>query len=142
DPMRLPLRRVVDPLGEPLLVGVELPGRTVHAAVWLAQVGRVPLLLLDTDVLENDESDRPISHILYVRGREMRLHQELVLGIGGTRALRALGIAPSVWHLNEGHSAFLLVERARELMAEGMPLDEALAQVRRHAIFTIHTPVP
>jgi starch phosphorylase len=141
-PGRLPLRRVVDPLGEPLTVGVELPGRTVHAAVWLAQVGRVPLLLLDTDVPENADSDRPISHILYVRGREMRLHQELVLGIGGVRALRQLGIAPSAWHLNEGHSAFLLVEQARELVATGMPLDEALAEVSRHAVFTIHTPVP
>ena len=76
------------------LVPVELPGRTVHAAVWLAQVGRVPLLLLDTDVPENDEADRPITHILYVRGREMRLHQEMVLGVGGVRALRALGIEP------------------------------------------------
>jgi starch phosphorylase len=142
DPVRLPMRRVVDEIGEPLLVGVELPGRTVHAAVWLAQVGRVPLLLLDTDVPENDESDRPISHILYVRGREMRLHQELVLGVGGVRALRKLGISPSAWHLNEGHSAFLLVEQARELVAQGTPLDEALGRVRQHAVFTIHTPVP
>jgi starch phosphorylase len=142
DPARLPLRRVVDPLGELLTVGVELPGRVVHAAVWLAQVGRVPLLLLDTDVPENAESDRPISHILYVRGREMRLHQELILGIGGVRALRRLGIAPAAWHLNEGHSAFLLVEQARELVAEGAALDEAMARVRRSAVFTIHTPVP
>ena len=96
---------------------VELPGRDVAVAVWLAQVGRVPVLLLDTDIAENDAEDRPITHILYVRGREMRLHQELVLGIGGVRALRALGIEPAVWHLNEGHSAFLLAERARELVA-------------------------
>jgi starch phosphorylase len=142
DPERLPLRRIVDPLGEPLTVGVELPGRTVHAAVWLVQVGRVPLLLLDTDVPANSESDRPITHILYVRGREMRLHQELVLGIGGVRALRRLGISPAVWHLNEGHSAFMLVEQARELMTQGASTDEALAQVRRRAVFTIHTPVP
>jgi starch phosphorylase len=142
DPARLPLRRVVDPLGEPLTVEVELPGRSVHAAVWLVQVGRVPLLLLDTDVPENDESDRPISHILYVRGREMRLHQELILGIGGVRALRKLGVEPSVWHLNEGHSAFMLVEQARERIAQGTPIDEALALVRAHSVFTIHTPVP
>jgi starch phosphorylase len=142
DPARLPLRRVVDRLGEPLSVGVELPGRTVRAAVWLVEVGRVPLLLLDTDVPENDESDRPISHILYVRGREMRLHQELILGIGGVRALRALGIGPSAWHLNEGHSAFLLVEQARELVAGGAELEEALSTVRARAVFTIHTPVP
>ncbi len=142
DPARLPLRRVVDPLGEPLTVGVELPGRTVHAAVWLVQVGRVPLLLLDTDVPENSESDRPISHILYVRGRDMRLHQELILGIGGVRALRKLGVKPSTWHLNEGHSAFMLMEQARELVAEGATLEDALAQVRSGAVFTIHTPVP
>jgi starch phosphorylase len=142
DPARLPLLRAVDPLGEPLTVGVELPGRTVHAAVWLVQVGRVPLLLLDTDVPENTESDRPISHILYVRGREMRLHQELILGVGGVRALRKLGVAPATWHLNEGHSAFMLVEQARELVAKGATLEAALAQVREKAVFTIHTPVP
>ena len=87
--------------------------------MWLAQVGRVPVLLLDTDVAENAVEDRPITHILYVRGREMRLHQELVLGIGGVRAVRALGLEPAVWHLNEGHSAFLLAERAREYVGRG-----------------------
>ena len=107
--------RVQDASGLPLTVTVELPGRDLSVAVWLAQVGRVPVLLLDTDLPENADSDRPITHILYVRGREMRLHQELVLGIGGVRAIRALGLAPAVWHLNEGHSAFLLAERAREL---------------------------
>ncbi len=137
----LPLQRVADQVGDPLTVPVELPGRTVHVAVWMVQVGRVPLLLLDTDTPLNDESDRPITHTLYVRGREMRLHQELVLGIGGVRALRALGIAPAAWHLNEGHSAFLLVERARELVAAGVPLEDALEQVRRRSVFTIHTPV-
>ena len=79
---------------------------------WTVQAGRVPVLLLDTDSPVNDPADRPITNILYVRGREMRLHQELILGIGGVRALRALGIAPAAWHLNEGHSAFLLGERA------------------------------
>ena len=142
QPERLPLLRAVDPLGEPATVSVELPGRTVYAAVWVVQVGRVPLLLLDTDVPENDESDRPISHILYVRGREMRLHQELILGVGGVRALRKLGIVPAAWHLNEGHSAFMLVEQARELVADGATLEDALGQVRDRAVFTIHTPVP
>ncbi len=142
QPERLPLLRAVDPLGEPATISVELPGRTVYAAVWVVQVGRVPLLLLDTDVPENAESDRPISHILYVRGREMRLHQELILGVGGVRALRKLGISPSAWHLNEGHSAFMLVEQARELVAQGATLEEALTQVRDRAVFTIHTPVP
>jgi starch phosphorylase len=89
DLTRLPIRHVVGPDGNPLTIHLELPGRQLTVAVWSVQVGRVPVLLLDTDIPENDESDRPISHILYVRGREMRLHQELVLGAGGVRAIRA-----------------------------------------------------
>ena len=131
----------LDTLGRPLTVSVQLPGRDLFAAVWLAQVGRVPVLLLDTDVPDNDDSDRPITHILYVRGREMRLHQELVLGVGGVRALRELGLDPAVWHLNEGHSALLLAERARELVAQGVALDDAWPAVRRNSVFSIHTPV-
>ena len=141
DLATLPILRVIGPEGEALTVEVELPGRQLYAAVWLVQVGRIPVLLLDTDIPENAESDRPITHILYVRGREMRLHQELVLGTGGVRALRALGIEPSVFHLNEGHSAFLLLERVREFASAGMTLDDALAAVRRNSVFTIHTPV-
>jgi starch phosphorylase len=144
DPAQLPLRRARARNGGPLEVSVEIADREIHAAVWVAQVGRVPILLLDTDIPRNDPADRPISHILYVRGREMRLCQELVLGIGGVRALRALGIEPAVWHLNEGHSAFLLLERAREFMAaeSGLAAGEALRRVGRDAVFTIHTPVP
>jgi starch phosphorylase len=141
DLTRLPLGRVQDASGLPLTVTVELPGRELTIAVWVAQVGRVPVLLLDTDLPENDDADRPITNILYVRGREMRLHQELVLGIGGVRAIRALGLMPAVWHLNEGHSAFLLAERAREYVAAGTPLDDAFAAVKRDSVFTIHTPV-
>jgi starch phosphorylase len=141
DLSRLPLARVQDRNGLPLRVTVELPGRDLSVAVWLAQVGRVPVLLLDTDVAENAVEDRPITHILYVRGREMRLHQELVLGVGGVRALRALDLTPAVWHLNEGHSAFLLAERAREYVASGIELDAAWTKVRRNSVFTIHTPV-
>jgi starch phosphorylase len=141
DLSRLPLGRVQDKNGLPLTVTVELPDRDLVVAVWLADVGRVPVLLLDTDVPENLEQDRPITHILYVRGREMRLHQELVLGVGGVRAIRALGLSPAVWHLNEGHSAFLLAERARELVAGGEKLEAAWATVRRNSVFTIHTPV-
>src|SRR5262245_46511335 len=141
DLSRLPVSRVQDHSGLPLSVTVDLPGRTLSVAVWLVQVGRVPVLLLDTDVPDNAVEDRPITHILYVRGREMRLHQELVLGIGGVRAIRALGLRPAVWHLNEGHSAFLLAERARELVADGMQLDEAWSRVKRNSVFTIHTPV-
>jgi starch phosphorylase len=142
DLSRLPVSRAQAPDGEPLKVTVELPGRDLLVAVWVAQVGRTPVLLLDTDIPENGDADRPITHILYVRGREMRLHQELVLGVGGVRALRALGIAPSVWHLNEGHSAFLLAERAREHVAAGDELEDAWAKVRADSVFTIHTPVP
>ena len=141
DLSRLPLSRVQDAEGLPLTVELQLPGRRVAVAVWLAQVGRVPVLLLDTDIVDNAVEDRPITNILYVRGREMRLHQELVLGIGGVRALRALGLEPAVWHLNEGHSAFLLAERAREFVADGKSLDDAWAEVKRNAVFTIHTPV-
>ena len=141
DLWRLPLMRALDREGDQLKVTLELPGRDLTVAVWLAQVGRVPVLLLDTDVPENDDSDRPITHILYVRGREMRLHQELVLGVAGVRALRALGLTPAMWHLNEGHSAFLLAERARELVAAGSALDDAFETVRRDSVFTIHTPV-
>ena len=141
DLSRLPLARVQGTNGLPLDVELQLPGRKLSIAVWLAQVGRIPVLLLDTDVSENAVEDRPITHILYVRGREMRLHQELVLGIGGVRALRALGMAPAVWHLNEGHSAFLLAERAREFVRDGLALGDAFDRVKRDAAFTIHTPV-
>jgi starch phosphorylase len=141
DLARLPILRVANAEGDPLDVPLELPGRMLSIAAWCVQVGRVPVLLLDTDIPENDESDRPITHILYVRGREMRLYQELVLGAGGVRALAALGIEPAVWHLNEGHSAFLLVERTRAAVAKGLALEEALAQTRANSVFTIHTPV-
>jgi starch phosphorylase len=136
-----PIGRVQGRDGEPLMVTVALPDHDLQVAVWSVQVGRTPVLLLDTDIPENDEADRPITNILYVRGREMRLHQELVLGIGGVRVLRALGIEPAVWHLNEGHSAFLLAERAREFVAAGDELDAAWDKIRLDTVFTIHTPV-
>jgi starch phosphorylase len=141
DLSRMPLTRALGREGNPLTVSVEMPERSVHVDVWTVQVGRVPVLLLDTDNPINDPADRPITHILYVRGREMRLHQELILGVGGVRALRALGIKPDVWHLNEGHSAFLLAERARERIVAGDDVDTALATVSRNSVFTIHTPV-
>jgi starch phosphorylase len=141
DLSRLPLGRVQDASGLPLTVTLELPGRDLAIAVWVAQVGRVPVLLLDTDLPENVDADRPITNILYVRGREMRLHQELVLGIAGVRAIRALDLDPAVWHLNEGHSAFLLAERAREYVARGKDIETAWKNVRRDSVFTIHTPV-
>ena len=141
DLSQLPLSRVQARDGSPLTVTVPLPGRDLSVAVWTVAVGRVPLILLDTDIPENADEDRPITHILYVRGREMRLHQELVLGVGGVRALRSLGIQPSAWHLNEGHSALLLAERAREEVAAGRTLEEAWTHIARDSVFTIHTPV-
>jgi starch phosphorylase len=141
DLNRLPITRALGREGDPLTVTVELPGRDIKVDVWTVQVGRVPVLLLDTDNPLNDPADRPITNILYVRGREMRLHQELILGVGGVRALRALDIEPAAWHLNEGHSAFLLAERARELVEQGQTLDDALGAIARTSVFTIHTPV-
>ncbi|MCH7664975.1 MAG: alpha-glucan family phosphorylase [Acidobacteria bacterium] len=139
---RLPLRGVLDLQGRELIVRVPFPGHEVAAKVWLAQVGRVPLLLLDTDLRRNDPSDRPITAVLYVRGREMRLAQEAVLGIGGVRALEALGLEPAVWHINEGHSALLQLERARHhIVKHGTTFDQALAAIRCNTTFTTHTPV-
>jgi starch phosphorylase len=142
DFARLPVQPVQAPGGGTLTVPVDLPGRVVHAAVWKVQVGLIPVLMLDTDIALNDPSDRPITGVLYVRGREMRLCQEIVLGIGGVRALRALNIHPEIWHMNEGHVAFLSLERARERVQMGDSLAEALAATRRNTIFTTHTPVP
>jgi starch phosphorylase len=143
DYTRLPQRPVSTLTGREVTVTVPLPGRDLKVKLWLAQVGRVPLVMLDTDLPENDPADRPMTNLLYVRGREMRLLQELVLGIGGVRALRTLGIEPRVWHLNEGHSALLQLERLRELVA-GEKLDAAAARerIRRDTVFTTHTPVP
>ncbi|HET8647746.1 MAG TPA: alpha-glucan family phosphorylase, partial [Vicinamibacteria bacterium] len=142
DFARLPVLPVKAPGGGVLTISVELPGRTVQAAVWKAQVGRVPVLMLDTDVPQNDPADRLITGILYVRGREMRLAQEIVLGVGGVRALRALDIWPSVYHMNEGHVAFLGMERARERVRRGDGLADALEDLAKNAVFTTHTPVP
>src|SRR5690606_27855162 len=96
----------------------------------------------DTDIPQNDSADRPITSMLYTPGREMRLAQEIVLGVGGTRALAALGIRPQAWHMNEGHSALLQFERLRPLLAAGESLAEAVAELRRDSVFTTHTPVP
>jgi starch phosphorylase len=142
DLRRYPVRRVTSRTGGHLSVEVEFPGRVVSAGVWKLDVGRVPLLLLDTDVPENDPADRPITHQLYVSGREMRFCQELVLGVGGVRALGALGIDPAVWHVNEGHAAMSLLERLDREVERGRSLDQATAAVRARTVFTLHTPVP
>lgn len=142
DFSRLPIRPAAGPTGRGVFVTVPFPDREIQVRVWVAQVGRVPLLLLDTDVPQNDSADRPITASLYTPGREMRLAQELVLGVGGVRALAALGIEPRVWHMNEGHSAFLQFERLRVALAAGRPYEEALGELRHHSVFTTHTPVP
>ena len=117
DPADIPVRRAADRSGEPLEVGVELGDRTIRLAVWVAQVGRVPLLLLDADVPGNAPDDRRVTDQLYVAERPTRLVQELLLGVGAARALEAFAIRPAVWHLNEGHSALVLFERARVIQA-------------------------
>ncbi len=142
DFTRLPLRPIASATGREVTISVPLPGREVKAKLWLAQVGRVPLILLDTDIPENDPEDRPIANQLYVSGREMRLLQEIMLGIGGVKALRAVGIKPSAWHLNEGHSVCLQLERLREYQASGLDLEQARQRIRSNAVFTTHTPVP
>jgi starch phosphorylase len=142
DFARLPVLPVRAPDGGLLTVPIDFPGRVVHAAVWKVQVGRVPVLMLDTDIPLNEATDRPITGILYVRGREMRLCQEIVLGVGGVRALKALGATPAVWHMNEGHVAFLGLERARERIVQGEGLSDALRAVAGNTVFTTHTPVP
>ena len=142
DFSRLPLRPLHTSTGRDLVISVEFPGRTVWARVWQLTVGRVKLYLLDTDIPENDEADRPITSQLYVRGREMRFCQEFLLGVGGVRALRELRIQPACWHMNEGHSVFLVVERLRELMRDGLTWKDAVEAVRANTVFTTHTPVP
>ena len=142
DLRRLPVRPVSANGGGQLKVTVEFPGREVYVAVWKLDVGGVPLLLLDTDLPENNVYDRPITHQLYVSGREMRFCQELILGVGGVRALEELGIEPAVWHVNEGHSAMSVLERAVQQMSAGATLDTARDDIRSKTLFTLHTPVP
>ena len=125
------------------MISVQLPGRDVYAKVWRLQIGRIPLYLMDTDVPQNDPADRELSARLYGGDMEMRVAQEVVLGIGGVRALRALGIHPTVFHMNEGHAAFLSLERVRELVQEQqLSFFQAQQVVAASSVFTTHTPVP
>jgi starch phosphorylase len=135
-------RPATDANGREVVIGVELPGRTVHAKVWRIQVGRIALFLMDTDVEPNGPNDRVLSARLYGGDHEMRIAQEMMLGIGGVRALRALGLDPLVWHMNEGHAAFLGLERCRELV-QGLDIDFDVAReiAAANAVFTTHTPV-
>jgi starch phosphorylase len=138
----LALSAVSDDDGKPLLIQVVMRGRVVQARVWRAEVGRVRLYLLDTNVAENEETDRLVTGHLYGGDRETRLVQEMMLGIGGARLLQTLGIDPGVFHLNEGHSAFLTLELTRQLIErEGLGFAEAAIRVRERCVFTTHTPV-
>ncbi|MFN8079329.1 MAG: alpha-glucan family phosphorylase [Kineosporiaceae bacterium] len=148
DPNELPIALVREADGTPCLIEIGLPGgRVLSAHIWKAQVGRVPLLLLDSNVEANDDAARVITDRLYGGGGEHRLQQEMLLGIGGVRALRAFARVtgaptPEVYHTNEGHAGFLGLERIRELVSEGLSFDAALERVRAGTVFTTHTPVP
>ena len=136
-----PIEPAVTPDGKPVITAVPLGNRTVLVAVWRVRVGRVKLYLLDTDLEENAPWDRELSARLYGGDRETRIQQEIVLGIGGVRVLKAIGSDPSVYHLNEGHAAFVVLQRIRDLCERGWSFDAALEDVRRTTVFTTHTPV-
>ncbi|MER6034701.1 glycosyltransferase family 1 protein [Streptomyces sp. NPDC001835] len=148
DPHELPVTQLKEADGAPAQVSLALPGgRALHARIWLAQVGRVPLLMLDSDVEENDLGERGVTDRLYGGGSEHRLLQEMLLGIGGVRAVRTYcrltgHPEPEVFHTNEGHAGFLGLERIAELCARGLDFDAALEAVRGGTVFTTHTPVP
>jgi len=137
-----PVQRAQTRDRKPCIVQVPLGTRTVLVQVWEVRLGRVRLLLLDTDLEQNQPWDRELSARLYGGGQDTRLQQEIVLGLGGVLALRALGLTPAVWHLNEGHAAFVILQRLRDLLAAGTPWEDALVDVRRSTVFTTHTPVP
>ena len=137
-----PIDAAVTPEGQPCVVAVPLGNRSVLAAVWRVHLGRVTLFLLDTDLEENAPWDRELSARLYGGDRETRVQQEIILGIGGVRALKAMGAAPAAWHLNEGHAAFVVLQRIRDRIESGDSFESALADVRRTTIFTTHPPVP
>jgi starch phosphorylase len=127
---------------KPCVVLVPMGNRSILVQVWEVRLARVRLLLLDTALEQNSEDDRALSARLYGGGPNIRLQQEIVLGLGGVLTLRALGLSPAVWHLNEGHAAFVVLQRLRDLLASGTAWDDALSEVRRTTVFTTHTPVP
>jgi glycogen phosphorylase len=144
DPRSTPLTIATTRTGQEIReirVNCPFPGRQVALRVWKAAVGRVSVLLLDTDVEENAPDDRKITHVLYGGDRDLRMQQEAVLGVGGVRAVRALGMSPTVWHINEGHAAFSVIERLREHTAQGLPFAAALEATAATTVFTTHTPV-
>lgn len=143
DWYNMPVERCVDSGGKPILISVDLAGSQIHAAIWEVKVGRSSLYLLDTNIAENSPYDRAITATLYGGDKEMRIRQEILLGVGGIRALSALGIKAAATHMNEGHSAFLALERIRVLMQEkGLGFEEAVQAFIPTNLFTTHTPVP
>ena len=136
-----PIEPALTPEGKPCVIAVPLGNRTVLAAVWRVRVGRVKLYLLDTDLEENAPWDRELSARLYGGDRETRVQQEIVLGIGGVRVLKAMGVDPAVYHLNEGHAGFVVLQRIRDFCEKGWTFEAALDEVRRTTVFTTHTPV-
>lgn len=143
DFYNMPLELERDANGDEIRIAVEYPGRTVYARIWRVQVGTVPLYLLDTNIEPNSQYDQDISDRLYGGDTDMRIHQEIMLGIGGVRMLEALGLNPTSYHMNEGHSAFLALERVRMLMQyKGLAFSEALQVASASQVFTTHTPVP
>ena len=139
---QLPIERVMDANGQPLIVDVPYLDYFVHANVWRVNVGRISLYLLDTDNEMNSEFDRPITHQLYGGDWENRLKQEILLGIGGILTLKALGIKKNVYHCNEGHAALINVQRICDYVATGLTFDQAIELVRASSLYTVHTPVP
>ena len=143
DVNQLPMKLAISPQGEPVVVEIETRGGILRAKVWRLQVGRCTLLLLDSNVTGNAPEDLELTSRLYGGDKRTRIRQELVLGVGGYRALKALGIKPGVLHLNEGHSAFVVLEAVRDRMQEeGLGYDVAANEIAREVIFTTHTPVP
>jgi glycogen phosphorylase len=138
----LPILPVMTDDAQRMTIEVELPERAVSMQIWEVRVGRVPLYLLDSNIEANTPADRTLTARLYWADLDHRIMQEMLLGIGGVRALRALGYNPSVWHMNEGHASFLTLERARELVRGGQPYEQAIEQTRGQNVFTTHTPVP
>jgi starch phosphorylase len=137
-----PVKPVLSPQGHRPLVQIQLADKDLYIGVWQVKVGRVSIYLLSTDIEENTPQDRQLSARLYIADRELRLQQELVLGIGGVRVLRALSIQPAVWHANEGHTAFMMLERIREEVEKGKSFTTAAQRIRATTTFTTHTPVP
>jgi len=142
DFSKAPVHPLTTPSGDKCLAEVKLKNRTLHVGAWQVNLGRVTLYLLDTGLDKNDPQDRMLSSRLYTADREHRLQQEILLGVGGVRVLKTLGVRPCAWHANEGHTAFMMLERVREEVALGKTFADGIVTVQKNTVFTTHTPVP